>query len=193
MTSFNILVAKKEDVTISLQLCAPYPSGSVTATARPIMTRQRFLLRPDFYVQGSLPPGYQLLDSDIFNVYIGDTVPATITWDANTERWSSTERPTVPLSASYSQETGIASITVPFGTSFQRLPADEFDPGYSPRTYIISAVFNDVSIATGTVDIAENVNSPPPAEIPRVCSFESASGAGSAPGSQAASPWVVEG
>lgn len=193
---FTTVIKSKEAVTVNLQLCEPYPSGSATATANPYMTSYRFRLRPDFFIQGALPPGYQVVKSDYFEAFIGDTVPATITWNATLKRWESTPRPKVPLSASYSQSTGIISISIPFGSSFQRLPSDEFNPAYSPRTYGILVLFNGIQIANGVVEIAENINDPPPPAFPKVCSAETGSGSGSpnATGNgQSASPWVVGG
>jgi len=192
---FTVTVNSKKLVTLTLQLCQPYPSGFATATADPIMTSYRFRLRPDFFIQGALPDGYTTVPSDYFEAFIGDTVPATITWDAGTQRWSSTKRPLVPLPASYSQSTGVVSVSIPFGSSFQRAPFDEFDPGYSPRTYVLSVFFNGDRIADGVVDIAENINDPLPAAFPKVCSAEASgdTSTGSAGGGQAASPWVVGG
>jgi len=196
MTSFNVLVKKKEAVAIRLQLCQPYPSGSVTASATPIMTQRRLLLRPDFFVQGALPSGYQAVPTDYFERFPGDTLPQTIVWDATAQLWRSSPRPDVWLSSSYSQTTGIATITIPFGTSFQRFPSDEFDPGHSPRLYVVVVRFNGAEIASGTVDIAENINAPPSPTFPKVCSTDVGAGAAAAPGastSQATSPWVVGG
>lgn len=184
--TFDVLVNKKETVRIAVQMCesasGSYPDGSATASAVPVSTRYyndvRYVPNPD-PSQAPTAVWFRMIPGEVLRV--GG-------WDDTAQAWVTSPRPDVQLIASYSQSTGIITVDIPFGVTFNAAPGDELHPAHSPRRYGYSVKFAGVSVLTGAI----SVESPraPVIPGPEVCSVSLGA---SSQGSQPESPWVVEG
>jgi hypothetical protein len=189
--SLDIFIKKKELVQIKAQLCprsdGTYAPGTTYASAQPLANVREVRIRPDYLdvlpsLNGAIPPPDWYLE-----VQAGGVLRQGF-WSVTS--WNSTILPRVLLTATYSQQTGLVTVDVPFGLTFDPTRS-QLDPGGSPRLYGYTVHINTEMVLNGSI----KVDAPRPVtegEI-SVCSATLGSGASAGAGAQQNGLWLVGG
>lgn len=140
----DIRISSPSTVTVEIAFCAAPSITNFVATARPLFSKAYPLLNHalgnsflnDSVYRGSFysPKTGDLLRS-LFagNITVGGNPPVIF---EDQKYWSTTARPLLPLSATYSAQNQTITLTIPFGSSYNGQL--EYEQGASPRQYSYS-------------------------------------------------------
>ena len=142
--TFDIEITKKQTLVLKVQLCEPYPTGGVSASAQPILTQDfRWYLTqespgvPATYTDYRAGPPLIQLDIAANGLVTFDYLPATV------------------LQSSFDQSSGLITVLFPFGNTYREPPYLERDKGASPRTYYYYVTLGQLTLVQGYVRMSK--------------------------------------